>query len=48
MAERTQVFISYSHKDKEWLERLQTMLVPLTRDGIKVWADTNIDPEQMS
>ena len=41
---RDQVFISYSRKDKEWLERLQTMLVPLTRVGIKVWADPDIKP----
>src|SRR5512143_1399172 len=42
--ERDQVFISYSRKDKEWLERLQTMLVPLTRAGLKIWADTDINP----
>ena len=40
---RDQVFISYSHKDAKWLERLQTMLRPLTRNGVvKVWADTQI------
>ena len=38
-----QVFISYCHKDKEWLERLQIMLEPLTRGKkISTWADTNI------
>ncbi len=41
---RDQVFISYSRKDKDWLERLQTMLVPLTRAGFKIWADTDIKP----
>ena len=41
---RDQVFISYSRKDKDWLERLQTMLVPLIRAGIKVWADPEIKP----
>ncbi len=40
---RDQVFISYSHKDEEWLEKLQTMLAPLKRSKkISVWADTKI------
>jgi TIR domain/Nuclease-related domain len=40
---RDQVFISYSHKDREWLDRLQTMLKPLVRkNGVSVWDDTNI------
>src|ERR1700686_2284247 len=41
-AARDQVFISYSHKDKEWLEKLQTMLKPLVRKKLAVWDDTNI------
>ena len=42
---REQVFISYSHKDKKWLEKLQTMLRPLVRgELIKTWADTEIEP----
>jgi internalin A len=40
---RGQVFISYSHKDQEWLDELLTMLRPLTRSGqFSVWADTQI------
>ena len=40
---RDQVFISYSHKDVEWLERIQTMLKPLVRkNSVSVWNDTNI------
>ncbi len=40
---RDQVFISYSHRDKKWLTRLQKMLKPLIRGGtIDVWADTEI------
>lgn len=40
---RDQVFISYSHKDKKWLERLRTALMPLLRQGtVSVWADTEI------
>ena len=44
---RDQVFISYSHADSDWLERLQTMLAPLQRQGtLDVWADTDIKPGQ--
>lgn len=40
---RDQVFISYSHKDKQWLEKLHTTLKPLVRHGtVNVWADTEI------
>ncbi|HEY0321628.1 MAG TPA: COR domain-containing protein [Pyrinomonadaceae bacterium] len=40
---RDQVFISYSHEDKNWLDELQKMLKPLTRNKkISVWADANI------
>jgi Leucine-rich repeat (LRR) protein len=40
---REQVFISYSHLDKKWLDKLQTMLAPLKRERkISVWADTEI------
>jgi hypothetical protein len=41
--ERTQVFISYSHQDAKWLRRLQTMIMPLTRNHtITPWDDTLI------
>jgi TIR domain len=41
--ERDQVFISYSHKDTFWLEKLQTMLKPLVRQKlISAWSDTQI------
>lgn len=41
--ERSQVFISYSHKDKEWLQKFQIMLKPAIRNQkITVWDDTRI------
>jgi ubiquinone/menaquinone biosynthesis C-methylase UbiE len=41
---RTQIFVSYSHKDKPWLERLQVHLRPLERFGLLQWDDTRIRP----
>jgi internalin A len=40
---RNHVFISYSHLDWEWLDRLQTMLKPLVHSkAISLWVDTDI------
>ncbi|MGK7908533.1 MAG: toll/interleukin-1 receptor domain-containing protein [Synechococcus sp.] len=45
---RDKVFISYSHQDKGWLEKLKRMLAPLTNTGIidgdDIWDDTKIKP----
>jgi hypothetical protein len=41
-APRTQVFFSYSHKDKIWLERFQTALKPAVRADM-LWDDTKIE-----
>jgi len=39
------VFISYSHKDTEWLERLRVHLIPFERRNlIDVYVDTEIQP----
>jgi internalin A len=40
---RSQIFISYCHKDKKWLDDLHLMLKPLVRrEKIEVWDDTKI------
>lgn len=37
------IFISYSHKDTEWLDKFKKFLLPLERQGlIRVWDDTEI------
>ena len=42
---RTTVFVSYSHVDRAWLDRLRIQLKPLERDGrIELWDDTRIKP----
>jgi len=42
---RDQVFISYSHKDSKWLERLETHLKPRIRNGkLDIWNDKRIKP----
>lgn len=40
-----QIFVSYSHEDKDWLNRLIAALAPLVRAGeTEIWADTMIQP----
>jgi hypothetical protein len=42
---RTKVFISHSHADKKWLDRLRRHLRPLEREGrLESWDDTHIGP----
>ena len=42
-AKREQVFISYSHKDAEWLAKLQTALAPyIWNRALNLWDDTQI------
>ena len=40
---RDQVFISYAHDDREWLDKIQVHLKPHVRYGqLRVWADSEI------
>jgi hypothetical protein len=42
---RDQLFISYSHVDRVWVERLQKMILPLLRNhGLSLWDDSRIQP----
>lgn len=41
--ERDQLFISYSHVDRGWVVRLQTMIRPLVRsEALRLWDDSQI------
>ncbi|HEX3553174.1 MAG TPA: toll/interleukin-1 receptor domain-containing protein [Thermoanaerobaculia bacterium] len=45
--DRPTVFLSYSHQDRSWLDRLNTMLAPLVRTGaVELWWDGQIPPGQ--
>jgi hypothetical protein len=42
-SERSRIFISYSHKDQPWLDRLLVPLKPMVRDGgLRIWTDRDI------
>jgi hypothetical protein len=44
---RNKIFISYSQKDRQWLDRLRVHLRPLVREGtIEPWDDTQIKASQ--
>ncbi|HEU4887928.1 MAG TPA: toll/interleukin-1 receptor domain-containing protein, partial [Thermoanaerobaculia bacterium] len=41
---RTSVFISYSHRDEQWLQRVLIHLRPLAREtGLEIWSDRRIE-----
>ena len=42
-AERDQIFISYSHRDKHWLEQINTFITPSVKAKVKAWDDTGIE-----
>jgi hypothetical protein len=43
--ESAEIFVSYSHKDHEWLEQFLTMLKPyVQKNGISIWSDKEIVP----
>ncbi len=42
---RSNIFVSYSHADREWLKRIHVHLKPFERNGtINLWDDTKIIP----
>ncbi|MGA2116183.1 MAG: protein kinase [Bryobacteraceae bacterium] len=47
LAGRKTVFVSYSHRDSEWLDRIRVHLRPIERQRlIQLWDDTRIRPGQ--
>ena len=46
-SDKLNVFVSYSHRDKAWLERVQVHLKPLAEGGkLDLWDDTGIKAGQ--
>jgi hypothetical protein len=44
---KNRIFVSYSHTDKHWLGRLQSMMRPYMRTGeLELWDDTRLEPGQ--
>lgn len=42
---RNRVFVSYSHKDNEWLDKLRTVLAPdIRNDRVDYWDDRELQP----
>ena len=42
---RKSIFISYSHRDEKWLDKLYTMLTPLvSKELLNIWVDKQITP----
>lgn len=42
---RTKIFVSHSHKDRDWLGKLEEHVAVLVRrDLVDFWADTQIGP----
>ncbi len=42
---RSGIFVSYSHADRDWLDRLRTNLIPYVRgENLDLWDDTKIAP----
>ncbi len=42
---KNRIFVSYSHRNRDWLERLQLMMSPYLRNGeLEPWDDTRIAP----
>ena len=41
---REDLFISYSHADRQWLREFHTQLAPLVRQGLALWDDTQLKP----
>ena len=44
---RKGVFISYSHKDRKWLDILLEHLAPHRHSGVEIWTDQEIEPGEL-